>query len=316
MGLDDDIDEWSPGSDAALDKIMAGLKRWSKEELSAYCDAESGVGAGVAGAGGAAHPLFLARSPTSADVQANPTLSALANVAYDEIDSPESLAGEAKAKGCEAYGRGRDWFGHALRYFNEALDHASRSKLPPKDPRMRELRALRAACHANLAAVFLARKKYISCVVEAEAALKLTPHNVRAAFRAGTACLAMGKAEAGAGFAALGLSAEPGNPSLLALAASAAEAGRVQAVNAAATAAAAAATAARLAGVRTAVRARGLAVGPPLFAGLRRTPALPGVDEEGRLEWPVALVSTVRPFSASLLRRMWHCPLEPMSSAI
>lgn len=109
--------------------------------------------------------------------------------------------------------------------------------------------------------------------------------------------MALGRATTAADFAQLGLECEPANATLLALFAEASEMRRVQRANEAAVLAAAEARAARLDAVRAAVRARGLVVGPPQFADMRRTDADPYVDAEdgsggpdGTLHWPVLLL--------------------------
>lgn len=46
----------------------------------------------------------------------------------------------------------------------------------------------------------------------------------------------------------------------------------------------------KLAQARAAVAARDIAVGPPIFAQLKQTPAHPYVDEDENIHWPVAFL--------------------------
>ena len=103
--------------DDKLESILAGMTRWTEEERSKYCD-DADIDA---------HPLFTRKATTAAEIAANPQLAAVANAAYDDVDTPESLARDAKDKGNAAFARGADFYGHALRHYGECLQHAGRS---------------------------------------------------------------------------------------------------------------------------------------------------------------------------------------------
>lgn len=62
-----------------------------------------------------------------ADGAANPNLAALTNMAYDDDESPEGMAREAKDKGNSAFQRGAGFYGHAIKHYNDAIDHIGRS---------------------------------------------------------------------------------------------------------------------------------------------------------------------------------------------
>ena len=79
--------------------------------------------------------------------------------------------------------RGPGLYGVALRHYNECIDHASR--IPTAGAGSAAGVDLLAAAWANIAAIHLTRKKYISCVEAAERALRLSHgRHAKAAFRA------------------------------------------------------------------------------------------------------------------------------------
>lgn len=330
--------------DDRLERILGSMNKWTDAERSKYCD-EASIDS---------HPLFTKQSGTAADIAANPQLAAVANVAYDDVDTPESLAKESKDKGNAAFARGPDFYGNALRHYNECILHAGRSPAllgpgsdgtqaapveesdledaldkkmantkvgsvaeiaeesnaaairsitskvkggrngsasPAQAAAAKEVRGLISTAHANIAAIHLARKKYISAVDSAQAALSANPFNVKAAYRAGKACLALGRAVTALDFAQLGLELEPENAPLLQLVTDATALRRVQKKNEEASRAQAEAREVALDAVRDAVKVRGLQVGPPQWADQRRTPADPFVDsDDGSLHWPVLLL--------------------------
>jgi hypothetical protein len=49
-------------------------------------------------------------------------------MAYDDEDTPEGMAREAKEKGNAAFQRGAGFYGHAIKHYNDCIDHASRSR--------------------------------------------------------------------------------------------------------------------------------------------------------------------------------------------
>lgn len=184
--------------DEAIEKIMAGMRQWTPgssffvcaptprrgsscppplssptlaAERSEYCDTEP------------AHPLFMTTTPTLEDGAANPHLAALANMAYDDDETPEGSAREAKDKGNAAFQRGAAFFGHAIKHYNDAIDHIAKSTAPkyaqgwrgrgvshsatrprPWRRHAAEMRSLLSTVYANLAAVHLARRKYITAL--------------------------------------------------------------------------------------------------------------------------------------------------------
>ena len=62
------------------------------------------------------------------DGSANPHLAALANMAYDEDETPEAMSRDAKDKGNAAFQRGSSFFGHAIKHYNDAIDHMRSSR--------------------------------------------------------------------------------------------------------------------------------------------------------------------------------------------
>ena len=276
--------------DDRLEQVLEGLahmgKTWTPEERSRYCD-EQGE-----------HPLF-------ADATAAPTpaTAAMAHVEYDELDSPLVLAGECKAQGNAAFAAGAKFYSNAVRHYRDALRHAGVATAAATAAAAEEevadgvvsskaLRQLVSACHCNLAAVFLARRKYISVLDECSAALRAWPDNAKAAWRAVKAALALGKAEAALELAEVGsLAGDGGGEAAFApLVKEARELQAHQARMAAATAAEMAARAASLARLREACRERGIAAGPALFNGMRRTLAAPYLDASQVLHFPIVVL--------------------------
>jgi tetratricopeptide (TPR) repeat protein len=288
--MDDDDDGPSPPSEA-LTKALEGSRRWTVEERSRYCDELVDT------------PLFQPRM-SEAEAAVSGIAQAVRNAEYDEIDTPFALANEAKGKGNEAFARGAEWFPNAIRHYNEAIGHATKAGEAEVDPdhpqphaarptakRRREARRLLSVCHANLAAIYLARGKYITAVDSSDRALRLWPDNSKAAFRAAKACLALGRAAACLDYCEAGSLADADNAGAFdALVKEAREAVARQDRMAAQSAKEAAEREASLARVRAACTERGLRVGPPVFNSMKRTRAEPYVDAEGGLHWPVLLL--------------------------
>lgn len=268
----------------AIDAILAGMQQWTPEERSKYCD---DVGE---------HPLFMSKAPTMEEAEGNAYMGALTHMVYDEEDTPEGMARECKEKGNAAFTKGAAYYGHAIKHYNDAIDHASR--IPSKAPAAlkAEMTALTSACWSNLAAIHLARGKYVTTLQACEAALKASPKNVKALYRAAKACLPTGRAEAALAFTKLAIEADPAgdrNAALAALLKECNEARRVQIAAAEAAKKLYQERAASLARVRAAVKERGINVGPPLFRGMRRTLAEPKVEGYGDsqvLVWPVLIL--------------------------
>jgi len=301
------------GSDKLYDDLFDGLKAtWSADERSAYCD------------GLEAHPLFMARAPTAKDMELSTGLKALQNVEYDDIDTPMTLAAEAKDKGNASFGRGPAYYGHAISFYNECLQHAAQVTVADKASQRRAAMELQSVAYANLAAIYLARQKYITALDCCESSLAHSASgNTKVLYRAAKACVQLGRAAAGAAFcergcaqlsaAVAGATAAPAGAAATAADGAKLErelaAFRVLMVEAttllrrqeAARAAVQAEREARNAEIstaRAAVRARGVRVGRPLYRPLMRHLAGPGVDPVPRLDeedpdslnWPVLVM--------------------------
>ena len=280
--------------DDRLERILGNLKTWTPEERSKFCD-DAGE-----------HPLWA-----GAAAQGTAAAAAMERVEYDELDSPLVLAGECKDKGNAAFKAGAKFFGNAVRHYRDALRHAGvaaaaaqgsgagasgggggEDEVADNVRSSKALRQLISTCHANLAAVFLARRKFISVLDECHAALRAWPDNAKAAFRAVKAALALGKATAALEMAEIGSLAGDGDGSgaFAPLVAEARELLALQQRAAAATAAELAAREASLTELRAACRERGIRVGPALFNGMRRTLAAPHVGADGLLRFPVVVL--------------------------
>jgi hypothetical protein len=286
--------------DDKLDRVLDGLahlgKTWTPEERSRYCD-EQGE-----------HPLFAPSTGGSA-AAASAAAAAMAHVEYDEHDSPLVLAGEFKDKGNAAFRAGPQFHGHAVRHYKDALRHAgvaaeaggggggaadagAEEEVADHVVSTRALRTLVSTCHSNLAAIYLARRKYISVLEASSAALRAWGDNAKAAWRAVKAALALGRAELALELAEVGsLAGEGGGEAAFApLVAEARELLAVQARSAAAAAGELAARQAELGRVRAACSARGISVGPALYSGMRRTLARPHLDASDCLHFPVVVL--------------------------
>lgn len=281
--------------DDRLEQVLDGLahmgKTWTPEERSRYCDEQGD------------HPLFA--SPTAAPT---PATAAMAHVEYDELDSPLVLATECKEQGNVAFKAGSKFFGNAVRHYRDALRHAGvasasaaaaaaegggAEEVADNVVSTRALRQLVSTCHCNLAAVFLARQKYISVLEECTAALRAWPDNAKAAWRAVKAALALGKATLALELAEIGslAAAQDGSEATFApLIRDARELLAHQARMAAATAKDMAERAASLAALRQACTERGISVGPALFNGMRRTLAMPHLDAQQCLHFPIVVL--------------------------
>ena len=286
--------------DERLERVFDGLsslnKTWTPEERSKFCD-EQGE-----------HPLFAGGEEPAP----NSTVAAMHNVEYDELDSPIVLATEFKEKGNAAFKAGSKFYGNAVRHYKDALRHAGvavkmggggggggggcgggEEEVAEGVASTKALRELISTCHSNLAAVYLARKKYISVLEECQAALRAWPDNAKAAWRAVKAALALGKATTALELAELGgLSGDSSSEASFApLVKEARELLALQVRTAEATAREMAGKEESLAQVRLACKERGISVGPPLFSGMRRTLAQPFVEAAtGTLHFPLVLL--------------------------
>ena len=268
-----------------LDSIISTLSAsaWTDAERSRYC---ADVGS---------HPLFsvpsldgsMTTSGDSSTVDASAARAAVTNVEYDELDSPLLLATEAKERGNAAFAAGGTFVSHAMRHYTDALRHARVAALTDADA----ARSLRALVHANIAAVHLAGGHFISALEESTESLRCGG-GAKAAWRAGKACLSLGRASSCLEFCDLGRSLVvlPSADAFLGIAAESALLIKAQRANAKTTAVAQADRRASLARVRVACSQRRIAVGPPLFAGMHRTAAVPYIDEHEELHWPVNIL--------------------------
>ncbi len=275
--------------DAKLDAIYDALAAtaWTPAERTAYC---ADVGA---------HPLFADGAPgaaggAGATEDAAAAAAAVVNVEYDELDTPLALSAEAREQGNAALARGAAFFSHAARHYADALRHAAAAaRVAARDGAAPDAaaaaRAATSAAHANVAALALKRGHWITALDASRDALR-AGGGPKPAWRAATACVRLGRAGAAADFCALGTSLGGAEAAFAPLAAEAAELARVQAAHAAGAARGAAAREASLAAVRAACAERRIAVGPPLFAGLRRTAAEPYVAPDGEVRWPLAVL--------------------------
>jgi tetratricopeptide (TPR) repeat protein len=281
--------------DASFDALFAGLKRWSESEREEYCDALED------------HPLFLGSTPTISQLENNSTLSALSTIQYDEIDTPQSLAEQAKDDGNAAFRRGVAFYGQALKHYRDAIDHAviaEKDELKIKKKKEIEksrARPVIAACYSNLAAIHLARKKYITALGCCESALKADPKHPKALYRAAKCCLELGRANAAVAFCHAGsavvkneddekafasllltanamVTRQEGNRAIV-------RANRERRFN-------------EIINTRAEVVKRNIRMGPPIFRPLAAHlagPAFdplpkPSTDHEGILDWPVLLL--------------------------
>ena len=278
--------------DAAAEAAFDSLCTWTPEERAAYCE------------DGADHPLFAPVDETSS--------APFRTLDYDELDSPAALALESKGKGNAAFKAGTAFYPNALLHYREALKHAAfadgergcegggggsrgTNLLEPH---------LVSTVHANIAAIHMARGKFITAVDACHAALRAWPGNTKAAWRAAKAALALGRAEAAAALAEAGraaaVAATSGGSDAAAEAAAAALFAPLAADAAAllarqrrlaeATARELALRAAGLGAVRAVCASRGIRVGPPLFNNMRRTLATPFVAAGDVVHWPVVLL--------------------------
>jgi tetratricopeptide (TPR) repeat protein len=212
---------------------------------------------------------------------------AISNVTYDEIDTPEALARESKDKGNASFTKGASFYANAIKHYNDAIKHAGKGTAAKYKE---EMTTLTSVCWSNLAAIYLARGKFITVLDCAQQALRVWPGNVKAAFRAAKACVALGRANVAIELCELGLKAEPSNSALQTQAKEARELLERQERIRRKTEEETAVRNASLDRVRAAVKERGLRIGPPLFSGMKRTLTDPYVDESDCLHWPVLVL--------------------------
>lgn len=117
---------------------------------------------------------------TAEDV--NPALGALAHLLYDE-DTPEEISEDHRDHGNRLLRRGRGYVKPAIAKYTEAIE--ANCDIP----------AVTAAAYSNRAAAHLKLKNYRNCLVDCVECLKLEPGNIKANYRAGMSCVAIGKYE-------------------------------------------------------------------------------------------------------------------------
>lgn len=278
---------------SALEKALQGVSRWTEEERGKYIDEL------------ADNPLFLP-SMTETEQKSNTIVSALKSAEYDEIDTPFTLANESKTKGNDAFARGAEWFPNAIKHYNEGIKHCEKAmeiynhqikkknndndETPTTVVHIKTIRKLLSVLHANLAAIYMQRGKYISVLDSCRTALRLWGDNTKAVYRSAKVCIDLGRATTALEFIELGLTIEPENTSFLPLQKEAKELLARQERIAAATAKEQRTKFEKLITLREACKERKILIGPPLYSSMRRTHANPYVDEEGSIHWPVLLL--------------------------
>ena len=148
--------------------------------------------------------------------------------------------------------------------------------------------ALRASARARSSLQH--RKKSQYALAQCEKALTLWSGNFKAAWRAGKACVELGRWQRGQEVAQMGLAVAPDNAALKKVLAAAQEGAQRAARAEAAAAKRKQEHAAQLQVIRDACKERHMRVGPPLFIGMRRGPEEPHFDSYGCLHWPVLLL--------------------------
>jgi hypothetical protein len=218
------------------------------------------------------------------DYETNPHLRALRNLDYSDDYGPDELARDCKERGNQAFKQGPKFYGNALKFYNDALRHVANA--PPCE----EMTELESVVHANLAAIFVARRKVQYALDECAQALQLWPRNVKAAFRGAKCANQLGRYTQARDLSQAGLAVDAGSAPLEKQRA-AAQAGLLKVARHREAAAAARDTeVGHLVAMRAACRERGIQVGPPLFVRMRRGDDRPHVTEDGCMHWPLLLL--------------------------
>nr|OQO31746.1 hypothetical protein B0A51_00648 [Rachicladosporium sp. CCFEE 5018] len=169
------------------------------------------------------YPLFMTELP--AEDEDNEYLEAFKALAYEGTRT--EIAENFKTQGNEAV-REKRWL-DAREFYSKALAAlrgpkvpagASEATLEMKVDEVAEEkreRGLEETCHANRALCQLEMKNYGSCSRDCAAALKLNFRNVKAWYRAASACLALDKLREALDACKCGLRVEPANPALVAV---------------------------------------------------------------------------------------------------
>ncbi|KAK6434014.1 HSP70/90 co-chaperone [Oleoguttula sp. CCFEE 5521] len=169
------------------------------------------------------YPLFMTELP--AEDEDNEYLEAFKALAYEGTRA--EVAENFKTQGNEAV-REKRWV-DAREFYSKALAAlkgpkvpagASEAELEMKVEEVDEVaeekreRSLEETCHANRAVCQLEMKNYGSCNRDCAAALKLNSRNVKAWYRAASACLALDKLPEALDACECGLRVEPANTAL------------------------------------------------------------------------------------------------------
>ncbi|KAK6435734.1 HSP70/90 co-chaperone [Oleoguttula sp. CCFEE 5521] len=169
------------------------------------------------------YPLFMTELP--AEDEDNEYLEAFKALAYEGTRA--EIAENFKTQGNEAV-REKRWL-DAREFYSKALAAlkgpkvpagASQAELEMKVEEVDEVaeekreRGLAESCHANRAMCQLEMKNYGSCNRDCAAALKLNSHNLKAWYRAASACLALDKLPEALDACECGLRVEPANTAL------------------------------------------------------------------------------------------------------
>ncbi|KAA0147887.1 hypothetical protein FNF27_07373 [Cafeteria roenbergensis] len=261
------------------------VKEWTDEEHQRYLDSLGDA---------EEHPLFRDVSPDEAADFGE------AMRAADVADDREALSSAVKRKdrGNAAFKKGPEFFGNALRHYKDALGLAGQVEDSPA--LLEERRALESVLHSNIAAVYMKRRVWHRALGATEEALVANPSNGKAAFRKGSCCVELGQFQKAVDALrpALGFTEGAAKAAVERLLARAEDSVRVAEERRAATAAKLAERERRVAAARRACAERGLRIGKPLMKDMVRTSdAVPSVDEDGTMHWPVTLLFPARGIS-------------------
>ncbi|KAM0719309.1 hypothetical protein Q7P37_005214 [Cladosporium fusiforme] len=173
-------------------------------------------------------PFFMTELPED-DGQENVLVEALKSMAYE--GTRDQIADNFKNQGAEAVAEKR-WL-DAREFYSKALAALKGPKIPSHleegDPTVKVVevedeeevekkeKALEQACLANRALCQLEMKNYGSCNKDCASVLKMNPRNVKAWYRAASACLALDKLPEALDAAECGLRFDPNSKPLAAL---------------------------------------------------------------------------------------------------
>jgi tetratricopeptide (TPR) repeat protein len=262
----------------AVDEAFDEVKEWTEEEHQRYLDSLGDI-----------ENLPLFRDVSSAEAEEFANTLRVADTKDDE-DAIEQ-ATQKKDRGNAAFRKGHEFYGNALRHYRDALVLLRREDVT--DAAADRMNQLASVLHSNIAAVLMKRNVWHRALGAAQEALTLDPTNQKALFRQTKCCVELGQfARAIPSATQLSESSDPDTAKSGATLLAQANAGlatqtkhreeqlrikamRLEQLNAA----------------KDACRLRGIKVGPPLMPDMRRTSsALPTVDEDGVMLWPVTIL--------------------------